>query len=83
MSLIACPECSKSISDTAVSCPSCGYQLDTRDAGSSSARKTLLIVGICLGVFGATVGLTVGNPIFGAAGAAAVVIGGVKLAFMA
>jgi len=83
MGLIACPECSKSISDTAVSCPSCGYQLDTRGAGNSSARKALLIVAICLGVVGAIVGFTVGNPIFGAAGAAAVVIGGIKLALMA
>jgi uncharacterized paraquat-inducible protein A len=81
--LIACPECSKSISDTAVSCPSCGYQLDTRGAGNSSAQKALLIVAICLGVVGAIVGFTVGNPIFGAAGAAAVAIGAIKLAIMA
>jgi uncharacterized paraquat-inducible protein A len=83
MSLIACPECSKLVSDTAVGCPSCGYQLDTRGDGNSSARKALLIVAICLGVVGAIVGFTVGNPIFGAAGAAAVVIGGIKLALMA
>ncbi|MEC8554927.1 MAG: hypothetical protein VXZ82_07985 [Planctomycetota bacterium] len=40
-------------------------------------------VAICLGVAGAIVGFTVGNPIFGAAGAAAVVIGGIKLVLIA
>jgi hypothetical protein len=27
MALITCPECNKEISDTAKSCPSCGYEL--------------------------------------------------------
>ena len=27
MSLIKCPECGKEISDTALSCPSCGYNM--------------------------------------------------------
>lgn len=83
MGSIACPECSKSISDMAVSCPSCRYQLVTLGAGNSYARRALLKVAICLGVAGAIVGFTVGNPIFGAAGAAAVVIGGIKLVLIA
>ena len=82
MALIDCPECTNSISDTAESCPSCGYQMNKRSAAASSTRKTLLIVAICLGVFGAIVGFTVGNPAFGAVGAVAVAIGGIKLALM-
>ena len=83
MTLMNCPECAKSISDTAESCPSCGYKLNKRPAGNSSVRKALLIVAICLGAFGAIVGFTVGNPAFGAVGAVAVVVGGLKLALMA
>jgi len=83
MSLIDCPECSKSISSTAESCPSCGYQLTKRSSGDNSTRKVVLIVAICLGVFGAIVGFTVGNPAFGAVGAVAVAICGIKLAYMA
>lgn len=82
MALIVCPECTKSVSDTAESCPLCGYKLNKRSAGSSSTRRTLVIIAICLGVFGAIVGFTVGNPAFGAVGAVAVLIGGIKLALM-
>ena len=31
MALITCPECKKEISDTAKSCPSCGYELKTSE----------------------------------------------------
>ena len=82
MALMECPECAKSISDTAESCPSCGYQQKKRSSGGKSTRMALLTVAVCLGIFGAIVGFTVGNPAFGAAGAAAVVIGGIKLALM-
>lgn len=82
MPLIVCPECSKSISSTAESCPSCGYQMTKRSSGGNSTRKVVMIVAICLGVFGAIVGFTVGNPAFGVIGAVAVVIGGIKLALM-
>ena len=83
MALVECPECKKSISDTAESCPSCGYQLNRRSSGGISTRKVLLIVAICLGLFGAIVGFTVGNPVFGAVGAGGVAIAGIKLALMA
>ena len=79
MALVECPECSKSISDTAESCPSCGYQLKQRSADGRFTRKAVLIVAIVLGAFGAIVGFTVGNPAFGAVGAVAVVIGAIKL----
>lgn len=79
MALMECPECSKSVSDTAESCPSCGYQLKQRPAGGSSTRKAVVIVAIFLGAFGAIIGFTVGNPVFGVVGAVAVVIGAIKL----
>lgn len=46
MSLIACPECMKQISDTADSCPKCGYQLTPEKiaeikAASEKTRKRL------------------------------------------
>lgn len=83
MALIECPECSKSVSDSAESCPSCGYQLNKCSSGNGTTRKVLLIAAICLGVFGAIVGFTVGNPAFGAVGAVAGVICGIKLALVA
>ena len=79
MALMECPECSKSISDTAEGCPSCGYQLKQRSAGGSSTRKAVVIAAIFLGAFGAIVGFTVGNSAFGAVGVVAVVIGAIKL----
>ncbi|HJV75378.1 MAG TPA: zinc-ribbon domain-containing protein [Noviherbaspirillum sp.] len=33
MALVNCPECSKSISDSAASCPSCGHPMQTINAG--------------------------------------------------
>jgi hypothetical protein len=80
MALIECPECAKPVSQTAESCPSCGYKLNNRSDSSSSTRRILLIVAICLGIFGAIVGFTVGSPAFGAVGAVAVVVSGIKLA---
>jgi len=82
MSLINCPECTHSISDTAESCPSCGYQLKKKSSPQSSSRKILLIIAICLGIFGAIVGFTVGNPVFGALGALGIAIAGIKLALI-
>ena len=32
MALIKCPECGKEISDTAKSCPNCGYSLKVKNA---------------------------------------------------
>jgi hypothetical protein len=42
MSLVKCPECSKEISDTAKSCPSCGKSLKKSSAGK--------VIGIFIGV---------------------------------
>ena len=79
MALMECPECSKSISDTVDSCPSCGYQFKKGSAGGSFTRKAVHIVAIFLGAFGTIVGFTVGNSAFGAVGVVAVVIGAIKL----
>jgi hypothetical protein len=79
MALTQCRECSKSISDSAECCPSCGYQLKRNLAGSSNTRKVMLILSIFLGTFGAIVGFSVGNPVFGAVGAIVVVIGAFNL----
>lgn len=73
MALINCPECNTQVSDTAVSCPSCGYSFKTR------INKPLIILALVLGLFGAIVGFTIGNPIFGAIGATAALIGCVRL----
>ena len=80
MALMNCPECSKPISDMADSCPSCGYVLTRkRGEGSAGNKTTLLVIGLCLGLFGAVVGVTVGNQFFGGVGAAGAVIAAVKL----
>ena len=80
MALMNCPECSKPLSDKADSCPSCGYVLKRRQAeGSAGSKTALLVIGLCLGLFGAIVGMTVGNQFFGGVGAAGAVIAAVKL----
>lgn len=68
MALSECQECRHTISESAGSCPSCGYV--TRRYNTAS-RKVLLIIATVFGAFGAAVGFTVGNPVFGAVGAAA------------
>lgn len=79
MGLIECPECIKSISSSAESCPSCGYPLHTRAGAGRPGRRVIIVLAICLGLFGAIVGFTVGNPAFGVAGAAAAAMGAVRL----
>lgn len=44
MSIIKCPECDKEVSDTAKTCPNCGYQLVDKVA------KTLDTLGIVGGI---------------------------------
>ncbi len=58
MALITCPECNKQISDTAKTCPSCGYDLNTQKnkrRKQQNMRTILLIVSI---------GLLIGIPIY-------------------
>ena len=45
----------------------------------NSAEKGILIVAICLGVFGAVIGFTIGSKVFGVVGVVGAVLGGVKL----
>lgn len=52
MSIIKCPECNKEVSDTATSCPHCGYQLVDR---VEKTLDTLEIVGGILLFLGAIV----------------------------
>ena len=46
MSLIKCPECGKEISDTAKSCPNCGYKLNTDFIKRKTIGKRLFIFGL-------------------------------------
>jgi hypothetical protein len=43
MALIICPECSKSFSDTAISCPTCGYR-SGKYSGKSKGLAILLAI---------------------------------------
>ena len=58
MSLINCPECSKEISDKALSCPNCGYPLSIYQNSANFYIKKKLpgrglgIAGMILGIFG-------------------------------
>ena len=36
MALIKCPECGKEVSDTAPSCPNCGYAFNKQEANETS-----------------------------------------------
>jgi hypothetical protein len=40
MALINCPECNKEVSDTALTCPHCGYQLKKPASVTPPAKKT-------------------------------------------
>lgn len=63
MALIACPECKKEISDSAVTCPHCGYGISKQTSDTSSTEKKVTqlvetkrntgngIIGIILGCF--------------------------------
>lgn len=42
MALINCPECNKEISDTAKSCPNCGYELPTK----TDIKRNAIIIGV-------------------------------------
>ena len=46
MSMIKCPECGKEISDNALACPNCGYQLHKKKKG----YLPLAIIGTILSV---------------------------------
>jgi len=54
MSLINCEECNNLISNTAISCPKCGYQIEAKNSGCKFALILIIIVLIILGfiVFG-------------------------------
>lgn len=62
MALITCPECEKQISDTAASCPQCGYTLVSVDTVEANIKKselgelqkdsTLGVILIVLGIVG-------------------------------
>ena len=40
MPLINCPECQREISDQAISCPQCGYQLKTKTETTTTVQLT-------------------------------------------
>jgi hypothetical protein len=52
MALISCPECKKRISDTAASCPGCGFRLtpDVLDQIRKRERKTKGVAGVGCGI---------------------------------
>ena len=60
MAMIQCPECGKSISDTAVSCPNCGYQ----PINTNTQYKKIIpgrgfgISSMVMGILGAIYGLS-------------------------
>ena len=47
MALIKCPECGREISDKALSCPVCGYQVNK----NNKIRKYVNVIPIILGIF--------------------------------
>lgn len=57
MALIKCPECGREISDKAVSCPSCGFQMMALTDNSPDEEHHESVIGIvglifaCLGLF--------------------------------
>lgn len=58
MAMITCPECSKDISNTAISCPNCGYQLKSTNVQYKIIKPgrgfgiTSMIMGILSAVYG-------------------------------
>jgi hypothetical protein len=69
----------RTISSDALAWPSCGYPLNEKPKTDAAATKALMIVAVCFGLFGAVVGFTTGNPVFGSTGAIAVVVSTARL----
>lgn len=51
MALIVCPECRKEISDTASSCPNCGYRLKKKGKKKINSGRLILILIIAIGMY--------------------------------
>lgn len=45
MALMQCPECNRSVSTRAASCPGCGYPINDRGAGSIDSNVAGKVVG--------------------------------------
>ena len=58
MALITCPECNRQVSDTAKTCPCCGYKMNTEIV---KRRKKTVIITMSLSLF---IVLLVGVPIY-------------------
>lgn len=57
MALINCPECNKEISDTARSCPHCGYKMKMMNPEKIAKYKRITSILICIGIITAVIGL--------------------------
>ena len=81
MALIACPECKKEVSTSAVSCPCCGYPIQGRPAEPQfeAYRKRRLTGGLILCLFGLPIGLLLNIPYVWGLAIAGIVIAGAKL----
>ena len=52
MAIILCPECKKEVSDNAVSCPHCGYQLkETAHETNHGCLLVLILLAILFVIF--------------------------------
>lgn len=51
MPLIKCKECGKEVSNTAISCPSCGFGIKKHEEQKISGKGCLVLIAICL-IFG-------------------------------
>lgn len=80
MAIIKCPECAKTVSDAAPSCPQCGYPIagppaQSREANYRTEHKIEETKGAFASSFGETVGAGLGCVLIGII-AAAVLVGG-------
>lgn len=57
MALIKCPECGQEISDTAKSCPHCGYKTEKMNPEKMVKYKKITSILICIGIAMAVIGL--------------------------
>ncbi len=57
MALIKCPECGQEISDTAKSCPHCGYKTKKINPEKIAKYKKITSILICIGIVMVVIGL--------------------------
>ena len=82
MALLLCPECGKSVSSEAPTCPSCGFPINPGKSEFQRFRKRIVTYGTVMSAIGVVAGLLLELPIIVILGVFGLLVGPLKLALM-